>query len=241
MQDPNASMTAVVEFQIRAENTTMDEWLATWHARARDALEGEPETSAYEAAISDEDDSCVLVYERYARGNDSLKVHMERPAHAELTNAMGERNMTKRRVMGTRFNDVPDYGWWSRTDEPDVRSDAVVVLLGMRFRTDEDRDKFIELSGEHAAYCWDAEPDTLIYSGGIAAQDADRGPDIKAGDLIFVMVCTDAEAVDKHANDPNHIALGARFADAGVEVERTFMKTYRSTGQGYLSKPISAG
>ena len=45
-------MTALVEFQIRTEETTMDDWLAEWQKRAQDALEAEPETTAYAAAVS---------------------------------------------------------------------------------------------------------------------------------------------------------------------------------------------
>ena len=49
MSSDNRPMTAVVEFQIRPENTTMEEWLDEWQKRAEDALEFEPETTAYEA------------------------------------------------------------------------------------------------------------------------------------------------------------------------------------------------
>ena len=55
MSSDNRPMTAVVEFQIRPENTTMEEWLDEWQKRAEDALECEPETTAYEACINEED------------------------------------------------------------------------------------------------------------------------------------------------------------------------------------------
>lgn len=239
MTDPNASMTAAVEFQIRTENTTMSDWLDEWQERARDALDGEPETAAYEAAVSLDDESCVLVYERYAQGAASVKAHIERPAHTQLTENMGAKNMTKRRVMSTQFYDVPGYGWWSREQGTEVKEGAIVVLAGFRFEG-EGLDAFLKLSGEHAAYCWDAEPDTLVYSGGIAAKDADRGVDVKAGDLVFVMACTDMDAVNKHAEDPNHVALGDRFAASGVVLENTFAKTYRTTGRGFIHKATNA-
>jgi len=38
MIDPNASMTALVEFQIRRDETTMDDWLEEWQKRAQDAV-----------------------------------------------------------------------------------------------------------------------------------------------------------------------------------------------------------
>lgn len=184
----DASMTTMVEYQIRAENTSMDAWLDEWEKRAEDALHGEPETSAYAAAINVEDETNVLVFERYEQGDRSLKFHMDRHAHTTLIETMGERRMTKRRVMSARYPDVPDYGWWSRHTTADPgREGAIIVILGLRFADDAKRAAFIELSSGHAAYCWESEPDTLIYSGGIAAADADRELDLKAGDLVFVM------------------------------------------------------
>ncbi len=94
------------------------------------------------------------------------------------------------------------------------------------------------MSQKHAEYCWNEEPDTLIYSMGIAGQDADRGPDIKQGDLIFMMACTDMAAVEKHRLDPHHLTLGQRIIDAGVEVTPTFRKMYRTTGRGFLVKAV---
>jgi quinol monooxygenase YgiN len=224
--------TALVEFQIRAENTDMDGWLSVWNPRGEDALVGEPETSAYATAVNTENELNVLVFERYA-GESSLQQHMERPAHAELMTALGERNLTKRRVMSTSFEDVPDFGWWSRPEKPGGK-DVILVVLGMRFADDESKNNFLGLSAEHAAYCLESEPDTLIYSGGIAKADADRELDIKSGDLIFVMGCTDMAAVEKHRDDPNHLALGARFQEKGVTVEMTFHRTYVTSGHGYL-------
>ena len=233
----NASMTTMVEYQIRTENTSMDRWLDEWERRAEDALHGEPETSAYAAAINLEDEANVLVFERYVHGESSFKFHVDRPAHTTLIETMGERRMTKRRVMSARYPDVPDYGWWSRptTAEPG-QAGAIIVILGLRFDDDAKRAAFVELSSGHAAYCWENELDTLIYSGGIAAADADRELDLKTGDLVFVMACTDMAAVDKHSNDPHHIALGPKLAEQGIVVEPKFMRTYRTTGRGFLWK-----
>ena len=236
MTDPNAPMTALVEFQIRTEETTMDDWLAEWQKRAQDALEAEPETTAYAAAVSLEDESCVFVIERYARGSASLKFHMDRPSHTELNETMGARRMTKRRVMSVGSFDVPDFGWWHRGDGTRIQSDAIIVVLGLRFPDDAQRSDFIRMSQGHADYCWDEEPDTLIYSGGIAARDTDRGPEVKQGDLIFVMACTDMAAVEKHSQDPQHLALGPQLVEAGIEVTPIFRKMYRTTGHGFLAK-----
>jgi hypothetical protein len=149
---------------------------------------------------------------------------------------MGERNMTKRRVMSARYYDVPGLGWWARNEAGNASPEgAVIVILGMRFENDEQRSGFIELSNGHAGYCWENEPDTLIYSGGIAAADADRELDLETGDLVFVMACSDMAAVEKHANDPAHLALEPKMMERlGTVVEPRFLRTYRTTGHGFL-------
>lgn len=238
MIDPNASMTAVSEFQIRMDETTMEDWLDEWQKRAQDALEAEPETTAYAAAVSPEDESRVLIFERFAHGSASLKFHVERPSHAALTETMGVRRMTKRRIMSVGFFDVPDFGWWGRGGNTLIQSGAIIVLLGLRFPDDAQRDDFICMSQGHADYCWVEEPDTLIYSGGIVARDADRGPDIKQGDLIFVMASTDMAAVEKHSQEPRHLALGQQLVEAGIEMAPTFHKCIRTTGNGFLAKGV---
>ena len=232
----DAPLTAIVEFQIRPENVTMDGWIDIWDRRARDAWEGEPETSAYAAAVNLEDERNVLVFERYTRGARSIKKHQERPAHAELRRTMGERRVTKRMVMSALFEDIPDYGWWARAeaDGGEGAAGAIVTLLGMHFPDEAMRAAFIELSGGHADYCWREEPETLIYTGGLATADAAREFDLKTGDLVFVMVTTDMAATEKHANDPNHLALGAKFAERGVQLEQVFLRSYRATGNGYF-------
>ena len=140
--------------------------------------------------------------------------------------------------MSTKFDDVKNYGWWSRKDHVNLMNerDVILTVLGMRFETAEQRDQFIDLSQVHAQYCWDEEPDTLIYSGGIATSDADREIDLRKGDLVFVMACTDLAAFEKHRDDPNHLALGEKFSQAGINIESSFMRTYRTTGHGYLWK-----
>ena len=231
----NESRTALVEFQIRDENASQAEWLEVWKPRGQDALEGEPDTVAYGATVNVENELNVLIFERYANGDESLAAHMDRPAHDDLMKALGERNMTKRRVMSTVFNDIPGYGWWGRGPAgASQQAGHLLVIIGMRFGDDAQRDRFIEISGEHAKYCYENEPDTLIYSGGIATGDADREIDLKEGELVFVMACTSQEAAQKHAEDPNHLAVGGKLEEAGVNMEVTFMRTYRSTEFGYL-------
>ncbi|SVA23608.1 uncharacterized protein METZ01_LOCUS76462, partial [marine metagenome] len=56
----------------------MREWLVEWNKRALDARDGEPETIAYAAAVNVEDENGVLIFERYANGEQSLKTHSDR-------------------------------------------------------------------------------------------------------------------------------------------------------------------
>ena len=227
-------MTAIVEYQIRQENSTMDEWLAEWDKRAEDARQGEPETTAYASAVNLDNALNVLVFERYAQGDRSLGLHADRPAHTALIDTMGERRMTKRRIMSTRFTDLNDFGWWGRPESHDGNAEGMIlVILGLRFADAEMTEAFVKLSSEHAAYCWENEPDTVIYSGGLARTDADRELDIKQGDLIFVMGCTDMAAVEKHRDDPNHLALGAKMVEQQLAMENTFRRMYRTTGKGF--------
>ena len=106
----------------------------------------------------------------------------------------------------------------------------------MRFAQSTQCGKFIELSREHARYCHIEEPDTLVYSGAIASNDGKPDSAVLKGDLMFVMGCTDEAAEEKHAVDPNHVALGAKLTAVGVEIESSELLQYRTTGRGYLSR-----
>ena len=236
MSTDNQPMTAVVEFEIQTETTSLDEWLDEWQKRAEDAYEHEPETTAYEAAVGVEDESRVLVFERYANGYAGLQTHMERPAHKAIGDAMGARRMNKRRPYVNVGFDMPDYGWWARKDfaSPARAAGYPLILLCMRFAESTHRDRFIELSGEHARYCQTAEPDTLIYSGAVAADEFEPDSTLAKGDLFFVMACTDDAAMEKHAMDPNHLALGGKLAAAGVETASVEAFQYRTSGRGFL-------
>ncbi len=235
MSNDNRPMIAVVEFEIETKTTTMSEWLDEWEKRAEDAYDFEPETTAYEAAVHVEDETRVLVYERYERGLASLQTHMERPSHKVIGEAMGAGRMIKNRSLVNIAFDVPDYGWWSRPEvaSPAKGADQSFILLGMKFASPAHRTQFITMSAEHARYCADAEPDTLVYSGGIVADFPDSNPWAE-GDLLFVMACTDAAATDKHATDPNHLALGERLRKEGVEITQAEPTHYRTTGRGFL-------
>ena len=230
----DSPLTALVEYQVRTETTTVDDWLDVWKNRGQDALVGEPGTSAYEAARSLQDESHVLVFERYTQGQSSIDAHVARPAHGVLMETMGERSMTRRRVMSHQFSDIEGYGWWDRAQTAEPMSDAgvTITLIGTRFSDAAMQQRYIEMTGEHADYCREAEPGTLIYSGGLALRDADRGPDVKAGDMLFVAAFSNEQAVITHRDDPRHIALQPALNE--IKRERTFLLSYTSTGNGYL-------
>ena len=235
MSNDNRPMIAVVEFEISTETTTTAEWLDEWEKRAEDAFDHEPETTAYEAAVHVEDETRVLVYERYERGLASLQTHMQRPSHKVIGETMGARRMIKRRSLVNIAYDVPDYGWWSRPNLPSAAkaTDQSFTLLGMKFAGAAERDRFITMSAEHARYCQDAEPDTLVYAGSVVADFPDSNPWAE-GDLLFVMACTDAVAAERHAADPKHLALGEKLQAEGVEITQAEANQYRTTGLGFL-------
>ena len=47
----NSPMTVVVEYKIREENTTMDEWLGVWGPRGEDARDGEDEVGGSKRSV----------------------------------------------------------------------------------------------------------------------------------------------------------------------------------------------
>ena len=51
---------------------------------------------------------------------------------------------------------------------------------------------------------------------------------------MFVMVCTDMAAVEQHRDDPNHIGLGPKIAEHGIEMTPTFRRSYQTTGHGFF-------
>ncbi len=235
MDTPTSSpVTALVEFEIRAQTTTMSEWLQVWSHRGEDALHGEPDTSAYEALTSLTEERQVLIFERYLKGDASLQAHMDRPAHAILVETMGARRMTRRRVMSGLFADVDGYGWWGRPEqveamrEPGIRATIIVT----RFADEESRRKYIELTGAHAEYCHTTEPGTLVYGGGVALRDSDRGPGFKAGDLLFVAAFADEASAEKHRVDIEHAKMQEKLDM--IERERVLVQSYETTGCGFL-------
>ena len=237
MQDQDrlqGPLTVLVEFEVRTLSAPTSEWLKVWGVRGADALTGEPDTTPYEAAVSETHDNQVLIFERYAQGQQSLDAHVGRQAHTELLETMGARNMTRRRAMTGMFADIPGYGWWSRPERTPTLQEAGLrlSLIITRFADADTRDRYIELTGAHARYCHEKEPGTLIYSGGLALGDSERGPGIRTGDLLFVAAFADDAAAAQHRDDPRHVALQPELAR--LDRERILLQSYRSTGKGFL-------
>lgn len=229
----NEPITVLVEYQIRPEATSRDEWLTEWRARAEDARVGEPETGAYAAAVNLSEPLNVLVFERYQQGAASLKAHMERDAHATLISNMGSRNMTKRRVLSTRATDL-DYGWWRRTDAPGNQQGVYLTVFNMRFNNDAQKSAFLDMARAHIEWCRSNEPDSLIMGLAEADADADREIDLKAGDLLLINGYTDEAAFRRHHEAPEHVAFSERVKASGNAPENLFFRTYLSTGDGFL-------
>lgn len=226
MTESSKSITSLSEYRLDLDPNTSGTSRSSGGFDAFHELQVETHGWAREIALANEDSSHVLVYEkRYSNsGSNQLNLSLDPAAHLLM--------------LATLF-DIEGFGWWSRDLEKPQRRQLNLSLTGLRFPDELHKDRFLEHFEEHAAYCWDAEPDTLIFSAGIVA-DCNRGNlDMRLGDLVFVMGCTDEDAVEKHLNDPKHIALGYQLHDAGVELEQTFSRTYRSTGGGFYFVPAT--
>jgi len=235
-------MSCIVEYNIRKENTTMEKWLEMWKPRAVDARDGEPETSAYAACINTNNPERVLVFERYDHGMASIKLHSEREAHKTLIQTMFEKNVTKYQALpGLLFYDIPGYGWWSRPGKQRKDKDTILIVTVLRFEQPWMLDKYIQITTEFNKYVWENEPDTLIYSGGIATTDVKKGDyEIKKGDFISIFECTDQAALQKHADDPEHRdRLPTQFNRAGVKIKGVTQMYYRTTGIGFMNRTSS--
>ena len=78
---------------------------------------------------------------------------------------------------------------------------VILTLLGMSFQDWNQRDQFIELSQVLTQYCWNEEPNTLIFSGGIAKSGADPEIDLTMDDLVFVLAFKNTASLKKHQDD----------------------------------------
>ncbi len=107
-----------------------------------------------------------------------------------------------------------------------------MTTLETRFPDEQSRQHYIDVTASHADYCREAEPETLIYSGGLELRDNDRGPEIKSGDLLFVAVFANEAAAEKHRVDTRHQDVQKELES--ITRERILMNSYATTGCGFL-------
>jgi quinol monooxygenase YgiN len=209
--------------------------------RHADAELGEPGTTGYCAMTSLDEPSHVMIWERYNEGGD-LKLHTERRAHAQLMEDMGSRKMTKRAVFsGLSFDDIPGVGYWGRgtrvlTEKQQARG-TLMFIIAFRFQEDWMRDKWIEIMTELADWDRNNEPGTLTYAGGILSADLAKGDlDLKKGDFLWASEFADARAMQEHQDEPHHVAVGKKGAEAGCVMENVWTGGWRVTPHGFVHR-----
>ena len=144
-----SAMTIAVEFEVRSENNSTAEWIETWGVRAADALEHEPKTTAYAAAVATNDANRVLVFERYEGGDATLYEHMNRPAHGALTEKMESARMTRRRPWIAMGYEVDDFDWrFSKMAKSGITAEGTVLeITAMRC---QDAEQVLDQCQAHA-------------------------------------------------------------------------------------------
>lgn len=237
MAVPKGPFTAFAGFEIRAENTTVDDWMDIWRVRADDARDFEPMTSAYAGtrSLDPETPNQILVFERYTGGSKAIKDHSARPAHIMMTDYMLKKKVTKRQTISGMLGE--EIFGWTRTDRKKPDTGNILSCNVFRFGSEAQRDQFVALASEHAKYCWENEPDTLTYYGGLIVDKVAKGPAVQKGDLFFVAEYTDQAAREKHRDDPKHVALGKTLDEKGIQRDRIWESAFQNTGRGFMMKP----
>ena len=105
-----------------------------WQTQKRDALQGEPETKAYAAALS-RNHLTVLIFERCSNGQEEYQMPLSIEMRIRLNEVMGRRQMTRQEVMSNLFSDIDNYGWWDSGGDagPMQDKDVITSILGTRF------------------------------------------------------------------------------------------------------------
>ena len=212
------STIALVEQQLPQSADAATAWLDDYGTHADELLSRRADVLAYEAAIAEDDPRQVLTYERRGAGYKADPAIAQPPTQLQL-------------------NEIPGYGWWGRPERESAHRavDLQLTLIATRFASRAATARYIELTGEHASYCSQTEPDTLIYSGGFVTQDTDYGPGIKRDDFVFIALFANADAALTHRDDPQHLALQPKLA--AIDKERVLLRTYRTSGRGFLWGP----
>ncbi len=185
----------IPEFEVDHETVSRDEWLRVWGVRATDALDHEDYTPSYGAAVALDQPNQVLIFERYAGGEDALRRHMARQAHDALMNEMTARQMTKRRVAMAWLAEVSDWGCWTPRDPSLPSSGHELSVLGFAFPDDAARHAFIESSRARAAEVLEANEAVVIGAMTVTQVDR-RRPEMRVGDVFVVAMAANSGALE---------------------------------------------
>ena len=63
--------------------------------------------------------------------------------------------------------------------------------------------------------------------------------DIKKGDLLWASEFADAKAMQAHQDEPHHMAVGKKGADAGCVMENVWTRGWRVTSHGCAQALVS--
>eukprot|EP00935_MAST-01C_sp_MAST-1C-sp1_P001238 g1238.t1 len=221
-----------VEFQVRTENCTTEEWLDAFQGRAAAALEEEPGTYCYEALTNASKPNHVLVYERYA-SEAAQKAHSATPAHKAFTDALGQKRMTKRMVMQGQFKERAGFPFGAK----EMNSSSTRVLF---VNTDKKNFGIKEFGDDYWANfqangpvskTFHGEPGTDSYIFG-ELEKAQRG-DLEDGMFSIVEAYNDEESLRAH--------LERMFPPEGKLNGKTandmWPTMWEPSGKGFLSRP----
>lgn len=234
------AVTEIIEYQLQDAIKIKQSWFHEWEKAADDCLINEPQTLAYEAAVSLKDESKVLVFRRHLYAPSRVGLQRQRTTKERFDEVIVGQAMPVNNTLSGTFIDVPDFGWWVRPDRERTRSakttgGSILLIAVWRIEKPAMIEPFLKLSRTHLEYCWENEPDTLTYSCGVADQDFNH-VDIDRDDFVFVIEFSDMQALDKHVDDPRHQAMVEKIKAAGIRAEVPYRQLYRTTGLGFMCR-----
>ena len=219
--------TVLVEAKIGAGAARVEKFLSTLDESAAKAKASEPRTLAYFAAQSGEDSHELLVFQKRMEKSIPRRLRLSKkrklPSSSLVNKLVGKKKNEKNEKNGkeedlmppVHFRDVQGFGFWNRPGMH-ANADAVFCWSVSRFQETWMRDRWLEITKPFAQWCFDNEPDTIMYSGGIALSDNSHY-NIRKGDLIFVNLYTCAEAKQAHDRSQQHKDLVTSFKAHGLK------------------------
>ena len=233
--------TVLVEAKVGSGDCRKNQFFSSLDQSVEQAKRVDLSTKSYFAAQSGEAPEELVVFHKTIDPNPNpnpnwnrkrLRLSKKRKLQAasKINKIFGSKKAD--RVMpAVHFRDVDGFGFWNRGDVIPSR-DGVFCWSVSRFKDDWMREKWLALTQPFAEWCKVNEPDTLIYSGGIALHD-NSYYNIRKGDLIFVNLYTCAEAKETHDRSTKHMELIKSFKDHGLEYTYS-SKMYGLTLHGFL-------